>query len=291
MPTTLLSQIDGGVAAKTGVNHDGFRNRLGTYAPPPRTLIDRRLIATLPERQVRSGLGEALKMALIKDPVLFEVIERYGKSLVAERLQDSSPETSVDQPGRIVTHRAIAGMAEELENNLWETELRRIVDYGHTFSPIIEMRALPELLHGEAVAMDCVFSAVLAANRGMLSDDELGRVVSATCGIGLAPSHPMFCDADLLHQALTDSVRHRNSDQHLTLMNGIGSTIFVNDLTYSEIKRAAAQMSDLLDVQPDCLTAQASDEAHVEVPRARDASDASVGNPDASGATSSASTK
>lgn len=248
VPTTLLAQIDGSVSAKNGVNHEGFRNRLGTFAPPPRTLIDRTLIATLPERQIRSGLGEALKIALIKDPLLFDVLERHGASLVRERLQDSSPVTDREQPGRIVIHQAIEGMAEELQKNLWETELRRIVDYGHTFSPIVEMRALPELMHGEAVAMDCVFSAVLAANRGLLSGDALDRVIATTCDIGLAPSHPMFCDADLLHQALADTMRHRNNQQHLTLINGIGGTVFVNDLTFAEIEKATMRMSELLGI-------------------------------------------
>ncbi|MFI7123102.1 sedoheptulose 7-phosphate cyclase [Amycolatopsis sp. NPDC049868] len=247
VPTTLLAQIDGGVAAKNGVNHGGFRNRLGTFAPPPRTLIDRTFIASLPPRQVRSGLGEALKLALIKDPFLFGILERHGDRLVAEHLQDTSEESRQVQPGLVVIKQAISGMVEELQDNLWETDLRRIVDYGHTFSPMIEMQALPYLLHGEAVALDCVFSAFLAMNRGLLSPCDLDRVIAVTRGIGLAPSHPMFCDAELLSVALADTVRHRDGHQNLTLMNGIGSATFVNDLTYPEIGKAAAQMFDLLD--------------------------------------------
>ncbi|WP_265566326.1 sedoheptulose 7-phosphate cyclase [Streptomyces hygroscopicus] len=246
VPTTLLAQIDGSVSAKNGVNYEGFRNRLGTFAPPPRTLIDRSLIATLPERQIQSGLGEALKMALIKDPVLFELLEEHGPQLVADRLQDSDNGNDAG-PGREVMHRAISGMAEELQKNLWETDLRRIVDYGHTFSPVIEMQALPALLHGEVVAMDCVLSAVLALHRGMLTPAQFERIVNTTRGMGLAPSHPMFADPSVLRRALADTMRHRDNQQHLTLLQGIGRTIFVNDLTDTELDCAAQVMTELLE--------------------------------------------
>ncbi|OSC39597.1 2-epi-5-epi-valiolone synthase [Mycobacterium decipiens] len=248
VPTTLLGQIDGSVSAKTGVNHEGFRNRLGTFAPPPRTLIDRGLLATLPERQISSGLGEALKMALIKDARLFEILEAHGPQLVAERLQDPGQVGPGIPPGQEVMQRSIAGMAEELQKNLWEEDLQRIVDYGHTFSPIVEMRALPELLHGEAVAMGCVFCAILATNRGFLTNVELGRIVATTVGMGLAPSHPLFCDAELLIEGFADTVRHRGGQQHLALLSGIGRTVFINDLTDAEIADAAAEMRLLLEM-------------------------------------------
>lgn len=249
VPTTLLGQIDGSVSAKNGVNYEGHRNRLGTFTPPPRTLIDRAFLSTLPERQISSGLGEALKLALVKDPQLFAVLEKYGPHLVAERLQDSSPETRAEEPGRVTMHRAIAGMAQELQSNLWETDLQRIVDYGHTFSPLIEMRALPQLLHGEAVAVDCVFSAILASQRRSLSESDLGRIVRTVEAIGLPPTHPLFTDEQVLTQALEETMRHRNNQQIITLLNGIGKTVFVNDLTKSEISAAASRMRDLADAR------------------------------------------
>ncbi|PRH80376.1 2-epi-5-epi-valiolone synthase [Streptomyces solincola] len=245
VPTTLLGQIDGSVSAKNGVNFEGFRNRLGTFNPPPVTLIDRTLIASLPERQVQSGLGEALKMALIKDAELFRLLEEYGPDLVSERLQDTGPRTSGPEAGRQVMHRAITGMAEELEKNLWERDLLRIVDYGHTFSPAVEMRALPDLLHGEAVAMGCLFCAVISAHRGLLSQEDLDRIVGCVRRMGLHPSHPMFSDVALLRKGLADTVRHRGGAQHLTLLTDIGQTVFVEDLTDSEIDGAAHWMGAL----------------------------------------------
>jgi 3-dehydroquinate synthase len=235
VPTTLLAQVDVSVAAKNGVNYEGFRNRLGSYSPPPLTLIDKSFLKTLGTREICNGLGEILKMALIKDARLFELLEENGADLVADKLQGSGVPD-------LVIRRAIQGMVEELEPNLWERNLRRVVDYGHSFSPLIEMRALPELMHGEAVALDCVLSAILARNRGLLSDSDLDRVVATAKSLRLPTAHPLFAEPELLDEALRDVIRHRDGAQNLPLMEGIGSAVFVNDLAYDEICEAASAM-------------------------------------------------
>ncbi|MFJ6722276.1 MULTISPECIES: sedoheptulose 7-phosphate cyclase [unclassified Streptomyces] len=254
VPTTLLGQVDVSVAAKSGINYGGYRNRLGAYTPPPRTLIDRRFLATVPDRQLRNGMGEIFKMALIKDLRLFELLEEHGAELIQTRFQDPEP-GSTGLPGTVadeVIGRAIAGMAEELQPNLWEKDLQRSVDYGHSFSPLVEMRALPELLHGEAVAMDCVFSALIAADRGLIDDARLERVIAVARRMGLAPSHPLFCDVTLVLEALADTVLHRDGRQNLPMLTGIGEVCFLNDVSESEIERACAAMGRLLDTNAGC---------------------------------------
>lgn len=248
VPTTLLAQVDVSVAAKTGVNYDGFRNRLGSYSPPPRTLIDRHFLATVRPRELRNGMGEIFKMALIKDLRLFTILEEYGADLIECKFQDCASGgqrirgTVADE----VIGRAIAGMAKELEPNLWEKNLMRSVDYGHSFSPLIEMRALPELLHGEAVAMDCVFSAGLAVNRGLIARADFERIVSVARRLGLKPTHELFCDRTLLLESLADTVRHRDGQQNLPILTSIGRVCFLNDVSPDEIDMACAQMARLL---------------------------------------------
>lgn len=237
VPTTLLGLVDVSVAAKTGVNYDGFRNRLGSYSPPPRTLVDKTFLDTLPDRHIRNGMGEIFKMALIKDAELFEILESRGKLIVDSKLQSEGSDR--------VIRLAIQGMVEELEPNLWEKHLMRAVDYGHSFSPLVEMRALPELLHGEAVALDCLFSAILAVGRGYLEESDLDRVVRAAEGLGLPLRHRLFADPGLLSEALEDTVRHRNGQQNLPLMSRIGMARFVNDVTAKEIAAASATMTTL----------------------------------------------
>lgn len=261
VPTTLLAQVDVSVAAKTGVNYDGYRNRLGTYSPPPRTLIDRSFLATVSARQLRNGMGEIFKMALIKDLRLFELLEEHGKALIEARFQESTLGAG-GVTGAVadeVIARAIVGMAEELETNLWEKKLQRPVDYGHSFSPLIEMRALPELLHGEAVTMDCVFSALIAANRGMISGADLDRIITVARKMGLEPSHPLFCDVDLVMEGLTDTVRHRDGRQNLPMLTAIGEVCFLNDVTELEIEQACKGMASLLNSRDSRLSSYSED--------------------------------
>jgi 3-dehydroquinate synthase len=107
------------------------------------------------------------------------------------------------------------------------------------------MKALPELLHGEAVALDCIFSAVLALHRGYITDDDVVRIVETARRSKLPTFHRLFGDVDLLQAALADTVKHRNGSQNLPLLDGIGATRFVDDVTPTEISKAAEAMESL----------------------------------------------
>jgi len=239
VPTTLLGQVDVSVAAKTGINFDGYRNRLGSYTPPVRTLIDRTFLATVPERHLVNGMGEILKMALVKDAHLFDLLEEHGRELV-ERSFD------LGHVADAVIRRSITGMVEELEPNLWEKDLRRAVDFGHSFGPLVEMRALPELLHGEAVALDCLYSCALAVVRGLLDEEDAVRAVRVADGIGLPVTHASFADDALLWEALADTVRHRDGRQHLPVLTGIGTHTFLEDVTRDQVRSATHVLGDLV---------------------------------------------
>jgi 3-dehydroquinate synthase len=245
VPTTLIGMIDAGIGAKTGVNFLTHKNRLGSYHPAVATLIDPSFLSTLTERQLRNGLAEILKIALVKDVKLFDLLEEHGSRLVAGRLLPEEP----SGVGREVIRRAIRGMLQELEPNLWEHQLRRVVDYGHSFSPTIEMRALPELLHGESVCIDMALTSVIARDRGLLSDEELDRVLGVMRELGLPITHPV-CTLELLVGALADTVLHRDGRQLLPLTPGIGKACFVDDLRDSEIEQALRTVRAWADVVP-----------------------------------------
>lgn len=238
VPTTLIGLIDAGIGAKTGVNFGHHKNRLGSYHPSSVTLLDQQFLATLDERHVSNGLAEVLKIALIKDPVLFELLADNCKALVSGRLQDERD----DRVSLRVLCHAVQGMLEELQPNLWEHQLQRLVDYGHSFSPTIEMDALPELLHGEAVTVDMAFTTVLARRRGLVSDAECDRILGLMADLGLPTWHPACTDEAML-RALADTVRHRDGRQSLPLPVGIGSACFVDDVTAVEIRGALAEIS------------------------------------------------
>ena len=241
VPTTLLGIVDVSVAAKVGINYLDRRNRLGGYYPPQAALLDKSFIATLPEIEISSGLGEIFKMAIIKDAHLFELLEQHGAQLLSGKFTHACSDE--------VINLAVQGMKEELENNLWEKNLKRCVDFGHSFSPIIEMRSLvdgavPSLTHGYAVALDCMLSCIICCTRGMLDPLDTIRVIKVAKSLGLPTYHPSFGEPTLLWEALMDTCKHRNGDQNLPAPTQLGQYTFINDLTYQEVVAAAHSLKE-----------------------------------------------
>jgi 3-dehydroquinate synthetase len=235
VPTTLVGIIDAGIGAKTGVNYSSHKNRLGSYFPPKIAFLDRTFLASLESRQLSNGLAEILKIALVKDRRLFKLLEEHGERLIEDRFQ-------VNEVAEEVLNRSIHGMLEELQSNLWEEQLERLVDFGHTFSPALEMRALPSLLHGEAVNIDMAFSTALSVGRGWVTRAEADRILSTMRMLRL-PTWHQLCQPELLWQALQEAIDHRDGLQRLPLPVGIGAAVFVNDVQPSEIAEAAGLLA------------------------------------------------
>lgn len=170
----------------------------------------------------------------MKDAELVSLLE----SVVDSLRQLDYALTAVDSHEEILS-RAISGMVSELEPNLHEMDLERIVDFGHTFSPSLELIADPPLLHGEAVAVDMALCVELSLQRGLLSEFEARRVFNLLFRLGLPLTNRMF-EASLLEKALEDTVKHRDGLQRVPLLTGIGRVTFVNDLTLEELSNAVA---------------------------------------------------
>ncbi|WP_037139178.1 sedoheptulose 7-phosphate cyclase [Rhodococcoides fascians] len=241
IPTTLIGLVDAGVGVKTGVNYAMGKNRLGTYAPAIATYVDRAFLRTLDDRHLSNGLAEILKMALIKSVDLFELLETYGPRLIADNFQGTSGE--LDTAATQVIAESIHLMLEELQPNLWESCLERCVDYGHTFSPTLEMEALPALLHGEAVGIDMALTSALGFLRGSLGSADLDRILTVMKQLGLPVWNDVLDKTGLLDAALADTVRHRDGRQRLPLPVGIGGHHFANDVTPGEIASALKLLS------------------------------------------------
>ena len=243
VPTTLVGLVDASVGAKTGINFQSRRNRLGSYFPPIASYLDKSFLRTLDPLEISSGLGEVLKMAVIKDQGLFKILELNGKKLLDTKFQDSE---YADE----VINRAVQGMKEELENNLWETNLKRTVDFGHSFSPVLEMRSierteLVSLTHGQAVTIDVIYSSVISCQRGLIHENELIRIARTARNMGLPTDHELFREPLMILEALNDTMKHRNGSQNLPVPTSIGSSTFLNDLTLEDIKKGVMGMINL----------------------------------------------
>jgi 3-dehydroquinate synthase len=232
VPTTLLAIVDASVGVKVAANHFGRRNRIGAYYPPIATLLDKKFIATQDERNIVNGIAEIFKLAVIKDKELFELLEASAEQLITEKFQFGAV------PVRVI-NSAITGMIEELAPNLWERKLDRCVDFGHSFSPIIEMQNMDTLQHGEAVVLDCLLSSCLANVRGYIDTETLERIFKTAHSLKLPVFHKDFCKFELLKKSLSDTMKHRNSNQYLPVPVGIGNYKILNDVTDDEIKKAS----------------------------------------------------
>merc|ERR1719502_2109747 len=104
VPTTLMGYVDASIGAKTGVNFAGHKNKLGAYLPPALTLLDRNFLATLDDRQLANGAAEIAKMALVKDPELYELLADHGEALIANKFQDVPGAYGADKhaPSRVL---------------------------------------------------------------------------------------------------------------------------------------------------------------------------------------------
>ena len=245
VPTTLIGLIDASIGIKTGINFEHRRNRLGIYFPPMASYLDKSFLGTLNELEISSGLGEILKMGVVKDYPLFVILENHGKELLESKFLECDVADEV-------INRSVQGMKDELEDNLWEKDLKRLMDFGHSFSPMIEMRSIHDktsspLTHGQAVTLDIIYSSIISNERGMLSYQELLRIIKTAKNMMLPTYHELFTKPSMILEALKDTMRHRNGDQNLPIPQKIGESVFVNDLTYEEIKVAAQSLSRIHD--------------------------------------------
>jgi 3-dehydroquinate synthetase len=223
VPTTLVGQVDAGIGLKGGVNFGGKKNYLGCFAPPEISLIDPAYLRTLPERELRCGIAEIVKIALVRDAAFFELLRDEGSGLIASSFQQP-PELA----RRVIT-RAVELMLEELSPNSYEDRtLQRLVDFGHTFSSTLEEGSSYRLRHGEAVAVDMALSCELAVGLGILDAETCETVLETFEVLGLPVSSP-FTTRDVAERGLDVTVAHRGGDLNLVVPSALGKGTFVVD--------------------------------------------------------------
>merc|ERR1711920_5851 len=220
------------------------KNRLGTYIPPVAALLDPSFIVTEDKRAIASGVSEMAKMALMKSPELFLLLEEHATSLVANKFQ---PRDENDMVAHDVLRLSIETMLEELAPNLLEKSLDRLVDFGHTVGQELEMHALGtehELTHGESVAVDMAYSTVLSFVRGHLSLGERDRILNMLkqCQV---PRYSPLVDYDFIDHAISERTK-QSMGQKLPLPVGIGKGMIFNEVTKAEFYEALDLWTELV---------------------------------------------
>jgi len=245
VPTTLLAIVDASVGVKSGVDYyccvtdDTYKNRVGSFYAPTACLLDPAFTASQDERNISNGLGEIVKLALVRSSDLFDLLESYGKTLVETKFEDEDLKKS-GVSGRIID-LSIQIMLEELGPNLWETKLDRCVDYGHTFSKLLEMVPGADIFHGEAVNVDGFFCVILSYLRGYIDMNTVNRIFNCMKSMRLPTDSPDL-QLELAWQSCQDAIEHRHGEMRIPLITEVGDSICVNDITKDELGRAIEMM-------------------------------------------------
>jgi len=199
VPTTLLSMVDSSVGGKTGINHPKGKNLIGAFHQPAGVLIDESTLATLPDRDYRSGLAEVVKYGVILDADFFSYLEQHTSQLNAR-----DPEVLNTVIAHSCQLKADVVQADEFET----TGLRAVLNYGHTFGHAFEaLSGYGQLLHGEAVSIGMLCASRLAEHLGRISRSETLRQRQLLQALGLpitVPSDLRQRQAEILQCMLLD---------------------------------------------------------------------------------------
>jgi demethyl-4-deoxygadusol synthase len=234
IPTTLIGLIDASVSIKVAVNHGKHKNRLGAYHASQRVFLDFSFLATLPEDQVRNGMAELIKISVVGNADIFDMLDQHGADLLRTRFGhlDGTPELRAI--GDRLTYSAIATMLELEAPNLHEIDLDRVIAFGHTWSPTLELTPPAPFFHGHAISIDMALSVTLAEQRGHVTADERDRILGVMSDLGLALDSE-YLTGDLLTAATMSILKTRDGMLRAAVPDPIGACRFLNDLGVDEL--------------------------------------------------------
>ncbi len=235
IPTTVLSQNDSGVGVKNGINYRGKKNFLGTFAPPVAVFNDTDFLRTLDDRDWRSGISEAIKVALIKDKVFFEWLEANAKAL-AQRDEAAM---------QYLIHRCAELHMQHISGgDPFESGSARPLDFGHWAAHKLEYLTHFEVRHGEAVAIGIALDTYYSQLTGRLSETDTQRVIQVLHELGFELYHPTLAEQDSVHliNGLREFQEHLGGRLTITLLDAIGVGVEVHEMDAVLIQKAVVAL-------------------------------------------------
>jgi 3-dehydroquinate synthase len=230
-PTTLTAQVDAAIGGKTAVNLPEGKNLVGAFHQPVAVLADVGTLATLPEREYRSGLAEVAKYALALDLELLEVLERDPGPVL--RREPAALESLV---ARCV--RAKAGVVAEDER---DTGRRMVLNYGHTLGHALErLDAFTGRSHGEAISVGMVFAARVAEAEGLAAPGLAARHVRLLASLGLETGGALP-PADEVLAAMKMDKKYRGGVRFV-LLTDAGRPIVVDSVSAERLRATLGEM-------------------------------------------------
>jgi 3-dehydroquinate synthase len=229
LPTTLLAQVDSSVGGKTGLNLPGGKNLVGAFHQPVLVLADVATLATLDDRQFATGLAEVVKHAMIRDAGLFARLESEAGQV--KRRDAATLEEIIAANCRI--------KAQVVSADEYESDLRAILNYGHTIGHALErVASYGAFTHGEAVALGMVAEAELARQRGYIEATVVARQKALLETFGLPTQLRRQLDADEILAAMRHDKKVRQGRIRIVLPVAIGDVRVVDDASDDELRQA-----------------------------------------------------
>jgi 3-dehydroquinate synthase len=231
IPTTLLAQVDAAIGGKTGANLRSGKNLLGTFHHPRAVLADPELLSTLPDREFRAGLFEVIKSGIIRDRKLFEVTEDDREKLLAR---------DVDMLERVI-HDCARIKAEVVAADEKESDLRRILNFGHTIGHALEAdTGYRHFLHGEAVGWGMAAAAMIGAAVRKTSPDLAQRIVS--CVLAYSPLPEVNSRAEDIVKRIRGDKKALNGKVNFVLPVSVGRVTIFNRVPDDVVVQAVQQL-------------------------------------------------
>ena len=232
VPTSLAGMVDASVGGKTGINSDYGKNLIGAFHSPIAVVVDTSFLETLSNRDFSAGMAEVIKCGFIADPKILALASSH------------SVDSLRNAPGVIgeVIERAITVKAQVVSSDFRESFAREALNYGHTLGHAIEIYSKYQLRHGEAVAIGLVYAAELAVARGLITSAELDLHRTILSAYQLPTTFDRQAWQKIAPLLALDKKARGNTIRFVAL-NGIGSTIRLEDLTSAELDAAYERIS------------------------------------------------
>jgi len=227
VPTSLAGMVDASVGGKTGVNSDYGKNLIGAFHSPISVIIDTGFLKTLSDRDFSAGMAEVIKCGFIADQKILDLAIAHTVDSARSNLEVISE----------LIHRAVTVKAQVVSSDFKESFAREALNYGHTLGHAIEIHSKYQLRHGEAVSIGLVYAAELAAARGLISNAELElhRTILLSYGLPITFERQAW---QKLAPLLALDKKARGNTIRFVALNGIGSTVRLEDLTSAELDAA-----------------------------------------------------
>ena len=236
IPTTVLAQNDSGVGVKNGINYKGKKNFLGTFAPPVAVFNDDAFLVTLSERAWRSGISEAVKVALIKDATFYYWIENNAEKL-GKRDHDAM--------NYLIRYCAELHLDHIASGDPFELGSSRPLDFGHWSAHKLEQLSGFQILHGEAVAMGIALDSLYSGLSGRLSMEKAERVIHLLINLGFEITNPWLQITDEnseILKGLQEFREHLGGRLTIMLLRDIGVGEEVHEIDISLLKEASLKL-------------------------------------------------